>query len=597
MFKKRFLQVWDVYRPIRRYIVALSVVVFSAQLLGLVTPFIYKQIIDGAAANQTFSIVFRWAFWALCLEICKEVLMLIRGQIHIRYVAYAANNLASMFSLSKLFKLSIGQITKGNSGYKGEVIKKGDSAINDIVETMCFSLLPALAQLIGSIIALFFIDYRLGSVALTGGIGFVFSSIVINRFMTEKVVNANEMENQLSKYYLEVLRHMKTVMLSNRQEQVLAKLRKQQLSCSSNGINLWITYIERISMFRSPFSILGVFGVLALGLHFVYTKEITSGALVAALTFSRNAFNAVDSIGSMQRNITRQFVHIARYFKLLETKPLVTERENPICPSKFSGRIEFKSVSFSYPKDELPKGKKPAKQPPLSALHDVSFTIEPGTTCAFVGPSGSGKSTIANLIIRGADPTGGNILIDGHNLVDLAVGHWRENVGYVDQNPSVWDGTLAENMTFGHIDPDSFEKDHLYELAKMTRISEFWDRLEEDGFETQIGENGVELSGGQRQRVVLARVAAKQPPVIILDEATSAIDSENEALVHRQLRDAFAGRTNIIIAHRLSTIRNSDQIFVLDKGRIIGRGSHQELMRTCDIYRIMVERELESLAA
>ena len=152
-------------------------------------------------------------------------------------------------------------------------------------------------------------------------------------------------------------------------------------------------------------------------------------------------------------------------------------------------------------------------------------------------------------------------------------------------------------MLFGHQNPESFEAKDLHRLAEITRIDEFWDRLSEHGFETQVGENGVELSGGQRQRMVLSRVAARQPPVIILDEATSAIDSDNEALVHQRLRNEFTGRTHIIIAHRLSTIRNSDQIFVVDKGQIVGRGSHEELMRTCDIYRIMVERELESLAA
>ena len=597
MFKKRFLQVWDVYRPIRGYIVALSVVVFLVQFMGLVTPFIFKRIIDGVSTNQPFAIVFRWALWALFIEMCREVLAFLRGQIHIRYVAFTAANLTTMFSFSKLFGLSIGQIAKSNSGYKGEVLKKGDVAVNDVIENICFNFLPAFVQLAGAIVALFFIDYRLGLIALVSGVGFVTISIIINVSMKKGVVHSNELDNKAGKYRYEILRHMKTVMLANREEHVLAKLKKQQDASATFGIDLWTTYTRMITMYRSPFSIFGVFGVLAAGLYFVYSKEITSGALVAALTFSRNAFNAVDSIGSMQRRFTQQFIQIGRYFELLETKPAVIERENPIRPDTFAGRIEFNSVSFSYHEDETLRDKKAATKIPFPALHDVSFVIEPGTTCAFVGPSGSGKSTIANLIVRGADPTGGNILIDGNKLVDLALGHWRENVGYVDQNPSVWDGTLAENMLFGHQSPESFEAEDLRRLAEITRIDEFWDRLSEHGFETQVGENGVELSGGQRQRMVLSRVAARQPPVIILDEATSAIDSDNEALVHQRLRNEFTGRTHIIIAHRLSTIRNSDQIFVVDKGQIVGRGSHEELMQTCELYRIMVQREITTLAA
>jgi ATP-binding cassette, subfamily B, bacterial len=227
----------------------------------------------------------------------------------------------------------------------------------------------------------------------------------------------------------------------------------------------------------------------------------------------------------------------------------------------------------------------------VEALAGVTLAIDPGSVVAFVGRSGAGKSTILNLVLRFYDPSSGRLLLDGNDLRELDASWLREQIGVVMQDPVLFSGTVAENIRYGAAAATDAAVRHAADLA---HAREFVERLP-DGFDTAIGDRGVQLSGGQRQRVAIARAVVRRPAILIFDEATSALDAESESLVHEALRGLDYRPTTIIIAHRLSTVVNVDRVIVLDHGRIAGAGPHDDLLETCPLYRQLVETQLVAI--
>ena len=238
----------------------------------------------------------------------------------------------------------------------------------------------------------------------------------------------------------------------------------------------------------------------------------------------------------------------------------------PLCDVK--GQITLKHVSFEYPDDHTP------------VLSDINLTIEPGEKVALVGPSGSGKTTLCNLIPRFYDPTEGDILLDGKNLRRITLQSLRSSIGVVQQEVYLFSGSIYENIAYGK---PGATRQEVIQAAKLAGAHEFIENLK-DGYDTYVGERGVKLSGGQKQRISIARVFLKEPRVLLLDEATAALDNESEHLVAESLDKLAAGRTTLTIAHRLTTIRGADRILVLSGSQIAEEGNHEELMQKKGLY-------------
>lgn len=294
---------------------------------------------------------------------------------------------------------------------------------------------------------------------------------------------------------------------------------------------------------------------------------MSAGALVAFLTYAVNLANPVKRLSRIYGRMQQAMAAIDRIFFVLDLEETVNDKPGAKILPKVSGKVTVDHVTFSY------DGKH-------NALEDVTLEVSPGQMIAFVGPSGAGKSTIANLIPRFYDVDSGSIKIDGYDIRDVTLNSLREQIGIVPQETLLFNTTVMENIRYGKLDATDEE---VIAAAKAANANNFILDLPE-GYQTLIGERGLNLSGGQRQRMAIARAMLKNPQILILDEATSALDTESEKIVQAALDELMVGRTSFVIAHRLSTIFSADQIFVIDKGKVCEHGTHEELLKRGGLY-------------
>ncbi|WP_302451239.1 lipid A export permease/ATP-binding protein MsbA [Acidaminococcus fermentans] len=312
---------------------------------------------------------------------------------------------------------------------------------------------------------------------------------------------------------------------------------------------------------------LGVTAIIWFGGRGVLSGDITAGSLIAFLVYAVNISNPIKRIARVLGNIQKALAAADRVFSILDLDEKIPEKANAIALPPVKGKVEFRDVSFSYNPDE-----------PI--LKHLTFDAQPGQAIALVGPSGAGKSTIANLLPRFYDVTDGAILIDDHDIRDVTVASLREQVGIVPQETNLFNDTVYNNILYGRLDAT---REEVIAAAKAANADEFIQKLPQ-GYDTQLGDRGINVSGGQRQRIAIARAILKDPRILILDEATSALDTESERIVQEALDRLMVGRTSFVIAHRLSTIQNASKILVLDHGEIVESGTHEELMALHGLY-------------
>jgi ATP-binding cassette subfamily B protein len=330
-----------------------------------------------------------------------------------------------------------------------------------------------------------------------------------------------------------------------------------------------------------------------IGGHLAIEGGVTVGTLLAITALLARLYGPLTALSNVRIDVMTSLVSFERVFEVLDLEPMVKNRDNAVVLKTSEPRIEFKNVSFSYPRAEeisLASLESAAKTETVQSgqvLRDLSFIAAPGTMTALVGPSGAGKTTISALLPRLYDVTDGSISIDGHDIRDLTLESLRDSIGVVMQDAHLFHETIAENLRYAK--QDATEE----EMIQACKSAQIWKLIESlpNRFETMVGERGHRLSGGEKQRLAIARLLLKSPSVVILDEATAHLDSENEQLVHAALQTALKGRTSIVIAHRLSTVRDADQILVLEKGSIVERGTHEQLVAKGGLYSELYNRQ------
>src|SRR5262245_36196818 len=322
-------------------------------------------------------------------------------------------------------------------------------------------------------------------------------------------------------------------------------------------LNLWalVTVLSRMA------STITVIGIFVLGSYLHFQGEISVGAIVSFMGFATLLIGRLEQATAFISNLFFQMPGLSDYFDVLDTEPGVRDKRGAIELGRVRGEVEFDAVTHSY-------------ETARPAVTGLTFSVSAGATVALVGPTGSGKSTTMALLSRLCDPQSGTIRIDGHDIRDVTLESLRSNIGVVFQDSAVFNRSIGENIRIGRPEASQAE---IEEAAKLAQAHEFIVQKPQ-GYDTLVGERGVNLSGGERQRLAIARTLLKNPPILILDEATSALDTATELLIQQALETLMRGRTTFIIAHRLSTVRNADTILVLRHGRIVERGLFDELV-------------------
>jgi ABC-type multidrug transport system fused ATPase/permease subunit len=440
-------------------------------------------------------------------------------------------------------------------------------ALESMVTDSITTLFQATLTLIGSIAILLWFDVELALLTFIIFPVMAVGSLAFRLASADAFRRTRETIGQLTGYLQETLsgiRVMRSFAQEPRHLNRFADLNAENRAANQTTVNLNAAYFPAVEFVSAVATV----GILIYGGHQVLDGDVTVGVLVGFIAALNGFFDPISQLSQVYTTYQSGMAALDKIFGLLDEQPdLVDKPGAPDLPRPLRGEIAFEDVTFAYSTAEGTK----------TALEDVTLHVPPGQTVALVGATGAGKSTFAKLAARFYDPTSGAIKVDGVDLRDVTMRSLRSQMGIVPQEGFLFSGTLRENIAFGVGDGDDVDDAFLERACRAVGAWEFIQRLEH-GLDTQIGERGVQLSAGQRQLVAFARALVAEPRILVLDEATSNVDLHTETIIEEGLRRLLAGRTAIVIAHRLSTIRQAGRIVVLEGGRIVESGTHDELL-------------------
>lgn len=465
-----------------------------------------------------------------------------------------------------------------DKAHTGDLMSRATSDINEterFIGIGSVDLLSTAMLLVGVITFIFIENVRLALLTLVPMVLLVIVAIRFGSIVRGMFKLLQEQMGIVSKTMQESLTGIQLVKVFAREPYELSKFDVENDEWFNRRVRLITTWANNWPLMNFLVAV-GILLLLWFGGPLAISGEITVGTLFALISYMLMLNGPVQRVGFLVNLAATAVSASGRVFEIMDTPNPIAERSGERELEVVEGLVQFENVTFGY-------------QPHRPIVHDVTFEAKPGQTIALIGPTGSGKSTLTNLISRFYDVTSGQIRVDGLDIRDVSLTSLRQHIGMVLQDSFLFSDTIAENIAYGHTDATM---EQIMEAARAARAHDFIEGFP-DQYQTSVGERGVTLSGGQKQRVAIARALLADPRILILDDSTSSVDTETEYYIQQALEVLMEGRTTFVIAQRLLTLKNADQILVLDHGRIIERGTHNELLENHGLYRQIYDMQLK----
>ena len=549
---------------LQRMAVAIVCIILAASA-NLYVPWILRDIIDEVLANKDMNMLNNIAGGIVVVFLLRGVfffgqtyLMSYIGQKVIIDIREAVYRQLQCLSLSYYEKRQTGQlmsyITNDVSAVQGALV---DSMIDLVTEGM---------MLIGSISIMFYLHWQLTLLTLVTAPLIGRTMTIFGKKLRKSSTLIQERAADITSVLQESISSVRVIKSFAREDFEIERFKKENYKnfrAQMKNSQIMATLTPIIEFVAA----IGVTMIIWYGGREVINNNLTAGSLIAFLVYAVNLSNPIKRLSRVYGNIQKALAAAERVFDVLDTKPEIEDMPGATVLEQIDGHVVFNNINFEY-------------KPGEPALQQIQLSVAPGQVVAIVGPSGAGKTTIANLVPRFYDPLSGTITIDGIDIKTVTMKSLREQIGVVPQETVLFNGSVYSNILYGRLDATY---DEVVNAAKAANAHNFIVEMP-GGYDTQIGERGSKLSGGQRQRISIARAILKNPRILILDEATSALDTESEKLVQEAVDKLMIGRTSFVIAHRLSTIKRANVIVVMERGRLVEQGTHDELLALGGLY-------------
>lgn len=562
---KNYMRLLAYIKPYTRRLALAVVCIIMAAGANLYLPWIIKDMIDDVLMSKDMVMLNLIAAGILVVMFTRGVFYY--GQSYlVSYVGQRVIIDVRSVLFRKFQRMPLSYYDKQQTGTVMSYITNDVAVMQSAIVDNLIELVTEGSILIGSLAMMIYLDWKLSLLTLMTIPLVGFAMKIFGRKLKRSSTVIQERVAEITSLLQESISAIRVVKSFVRESYEIKRFEEQNwrnFQAAMKNVKLSSLLTPTVEFLAA----IAVTFIVWFGGYEVVNGVITAGELVAFLTYAVNLANPVKRLSRVYAAIQKAMAAADRVFDIMDLDEKITDVPNakPLPPIK--GKVEFKDITFSY-KEGQP------------ALQHISLKAEPGQMIALVGPSGSGKSTIANLIPRFYDVDSGVITIDDHDIRQVTADSLREQIGLVPQETMLFSTTVMENIRYGRLEATDEE---VIEAAKAANAEEFIKELPE-GYDTKLGERGLNLSGGQRQRLAIARAILKNPRVLILDEATSALDTESEKIVQDALDNLMVGRTSFVIAHRLSTIFNADQIFVVENGHLREHGTHEELLAAGGLY-------------
>ena len=578
--KKIMMRLLSYLLPYKKEIIGVLLCMGITVAISLVNPLIIEEALDNYVANKNMPGLVKIGIFALAINLIFIVMVKVRMYI----MAVMTNKILVEIRQDLYEHIQTLSFSFFDSRPTGKILARiiGDvNSLKNVLDNFVTTLVPELITVVGVVVIMLIKDFRLALAALS-----TLPLMAVGIFMIQNISHKRwqifrKKASNLNAYVHEDIAGMSVVQSFGAEEEtkeIFGELTDEHRKSFWRACRFADMFGPTIDFCWG----IGTMMLYLIGIKMLGVEHVSVGLLVAFGTYINMFWNPIMNLSNFYNNLVTNLTAAERIFDILDTEPEIFDREDVTELPEVQGAVEFSRVNFTYDRGT------PAE---TKVLEDVSFKVNPGETIALVGPTGAGKTTIVNLISRFYDIEEGTITVDGYDLTKISIESLRKQMGVMTQDNFIFHGTIRDNILYGKLDATEEE---MITAAKAVNAHDFIMKMEK-GYDTELKEQGAGLSIGQRQLIAFARTMISMPKILILDEATSSIDTHTEIMVQKGIEALLAGRTSFVIAHRLSTIQNADRIFVIDKGGILEQGTPQELMAKKGAYYDLYMAQFASL--